>query len=433
MHSTSRYNVALDNGSGMILVNLLTDAILEVDSEHIAEVQAILETPNEHTEAESFETLADLGFVVRSDFDELAFLKLRHTLARAGSEMLGLSILPTLRCNLRCVYCYEEHRNLDMDEEIQSRLLAFAQQRLQVKRGVRVSWFGGEPLLRRDIVRDVSKKLLQLCETSSSTYEAQITSNGYLLDRPAAEELASLGVSSVQVTLDGPASTHDARRILPSGEGTYERVLGNVLAIADLMDVRIRVNLDQETARYALELLDDLDPVSNSVAVAFRAVVPTEQSAADNLTCFSNREFSPIERSLVREASRRGFRTLDGYAHPGSAYCGAYQFDTHIVDPRGDVFACVQDVGRHADRTGTLAEDGKLVHNYPVLLPWASWSPFEDEACLECNILPICMGGCLKERDDCVETRCKFKYDLEERIRQSIKVASLTVGEGVEA
>lgn len=433
MYIPSRYNVALQDANGKTLVNLLTEAVLEVDAGHLAEVETVLQAPDAHAASEVFETLLDLGFLVDASFDELAFLKLRHAVARVGSELLGLSILPTLRCNLRCVYCYEDHLDLDMDEQTQSRLLAYVEEKLRANRGLSISWFGGEPLLRLDLIRGLSAKLIHLCESSNSSYEAQITTNGLLLTRPVAEELTSLGVQSAQVTLDGSQSGHDARRVLPSGEGTYARILGNVLEIADLLDVRIRVNLDQETLHRAEELLDDLEPVREKVSLGFYPVMPTPAACNSDLKCLSIGEFSPFQRALLQETYRRGFHIVGGYAPTATVYCGAYQLNTHVVDPRGDLFTCVEDVGRPEHRIGYLADTGSIELLYPKLLPWATWSPFEDEACVACDALPICMGGCLRLIEANPDDRCSLRHCLEERLRFAIKTARQEEGKEVES
>ncbi|MBU0595714.1 radical SAM protein, partial [Candidatus Bipolaricaulota bacterium] len=422
-HKPSEYNVALHEPDGKTLVNLITEAVLEVDSDHLAEVESVLETPDAHAGSEVFKTLLDLGFLVDACFDELAFLKLRHAVARVGSEVLGLSILPTLRCNLRCVYCYEDHLDLDMDEETQSKLLAYVEKRLQANRGLSVSWFGGEPLLRVDMIRDLSKKLLGLCADNKASYEAQITTNGLLLTHSIAKELRDLGVRFAQITLDGPQPIHDARRTLPSGAGSYARILSNVLEIADLLSLRIRVNLDQETAHRTVELLDDLEPVRDKVSIGFYPVAPTRTACESGLECFSISEFAPFHQGILREAYDRGFQLVSGYALAATVYCGAYQLNTHAVDPRGDVFSCVEDVGHRDRRIGYLADTGSIEFLYPRLLPRATWSPFEDEACVACRVLPICMGGCLRRIEAGSKDRCFLKQGLEERLRFVIKAS----------
>lgn len=420
MCTASRYNYWLDESDGRTLVNLLTDAAVEVDEVNLHAVEAILQNPDQHTGTEIFNTLLDSGFIVDSDFDELLYLKLRHIGARYGTERLGLSILPTLRCNLRCVYCFEEHLDLDMDEETQSRLLRFIEGKLQAKRGLYVSWFGGEPLLRLDLIRSMSARILRLCEESKSEFSAQITSNGFLLTRPVAEELVELCVRFAQITLDGPQGTHDSRRVLPSGAGTYAQILRNILDAAHALQIRIRVNLDAETVTRAEELMDDLAPVRENVALGFYPVRQTPNADQNDLKCMSLREFAPFSRLLQQEALRRGFRLVTDYGLPGTVHCGAYQLDTHVVDPRGDVFMCVENVGRREMRKGYLTAEGKLEYIYPRLLPWTTWSPFDDEACVACVALPVCMGGCIRLKDADLEERCIFKHGFEQRIRSRI-------------
>ena len=106
--------------------------------------------------------------------------------------------------------------------------------------------------------------------------------------------------------------------------------------------------------------------------------------------------FADVHRGILQDAHERGFRLVKGFALTDTVYCGAYQLNTHIVDPRGDVFKCVEDVGHPEHRMGYLTDQGMIQVDYPRMLPWAVWDPFQDPECRKCEVLPVCMGGCLR-------------------------------------
>ncbi len=114
----------------------------------------------------------------------------------------------TERCNLRCKHCYffkdERGRLEDLpDPEIITRL-AELQQRYGIKA---MSWAGGEPLLRPDVLREGVK----LFERNL------IFTNGTV---PIPDDLSMpLGVS-----IDGPKEINDAIR----GEGVFDEVMSNI-------------------------------------------------------------------------------------------------------------------------------------------------------------------------------------------------------------
>jgi uncharacterized protein len=65
-------------------------------------------------------------------------------------------------------------------------------------------------------------------------------------------------VWSAQITLDGPPDVHDRRRPLASGRGTFDTLLANITAMAGILDVQVRVNLDADNAGGCPRLLNIL-------------------------------------------------------------------------------------------------------------------------------------------------------------------------------
>ena len=307
-----------------------------------------------------------------------------------------------------------------MSEEGQERVLRFIKQEMLAKNELRIAWFGGEPLLRVDMMRTLSREFQTLCNRREHRYNAHITTNAYLLTPEIAKELAQLGVEGAQITIDGPKAMHDKRRILPDGRGTFDTILANVLASANHLKLLIRMNLDQENVLRATELLDVLEPVKQVVDLCFYPIVKTVQTVNKELGCLTLQEFAPFHQEILFTAHARGFHLLKGYTLPGTLHCGAYQRNAYIIDPRGDAFSCSDDVGRPNRRIGYLTEEGLLQYDYEQMLDWAVWSPFDDAECKSCIALPICMGGCLKLLDRPPAERCMLKHTLDERIRFAV-------------
>jgi len=67
-----------------------------------------------------------------------------------------------------------------------------------------VVWYGGEPTLALEQITTLTQKLLRQCEDANIEYGASMVSNGYLLDAQVARRLRELGVTRVQITVDGP-------------------------------------------------------------------------------------------------------------------------------------------------------------------------------------------------------------------------------------
>jgi uncharacterized protein len=96
-----------------------------------------------------------------------------------------------------------------------------------------LSWFGGEPLLAKNIVLDISRYAGELSRANSITYTANMTTNGFLLDLATAEAMVEAGVNFYQISLDGYAEDHDKTRVAANGKGTFDRIIANLIAIRD--------------------------------------------------------------------------------------------------------------------------------------------------------------------------------------------------------
>src|SRR5215211_2329775 len=76
------------------------------------------------------------------------------------NESLHLIVLPTEQCNFRCTYCYEDFSIGRMSSEVIQGVKRLIDRRLPSLKSLSVSWFGGEPLLGRAIVEDISEHIV---------------------------------------------------------------------------------------------------------------------------------------------------------------------------------------------------------------------------------------------------------------------------------
>ena len=144
-----------------------------------------------------------------------------------GRKITYLRVSVTDRCDFRCVYCMAEHMEflpkaeLLTLEELGRLCGAF------IAKGVeRIRITGGEPLVRRDVMRLFERLGARL---GNGLSELTLTTNGSQLGR-FAKELAGVGVRRVNVSLD----TRDAEkfRVVTRG-GDLNKVLGGIEAARD--------------------------------------------------------------------------------------------------------------------------------------------------------------------------------------------------------
>src|SRR5262245_40510393 len=178
------------------------------------------------------------------------------------SSTLHLILLPTEACNFRCTYCYEDFRLGRMEPWVVRGVKRLLEARADGLARLDLSWFGGEPLLARDIVLDVLEHAQGLARLHPGlAVTSDVTTNAWHLERELFERLLALGVTRYQISFDGPQALHDRRRVQAGGQPTFERVWSNVLALRAVpgeFEVRIRVHVDRGNCTALGGFLDQL-------------------------------------------------------------------------------------------------------------------------------------------------------------------------------
>jgi uncharacterized protein len=388
--------VELADAGVLLLYNTRTGALLEFPLTQRADVDAALAAPREGDALAG--ELTRLGFLVDDDTDELALLEAAYRAARDDRTRLALTIAPTVNCNFRCTYCYQEHPETKMAAAVQDALVERVRAGVAEGRDVQVTWFGGEPLLALDVVELLSRRFIALADAAGVRYAAGMITNGSLLTRDVAERLRVLRIDGVQVTLDGPADVHDGRRFKVGGKPTFETIVENLQVIADLLDVALRINCDQENRDRVLELLDELEArgLRGRVRPYVAAVGDYTEVCADVAgTCMSSAEFSAFEAETMLAMHRRGWG-VPRRPEPIDSVCIADKASGAVVDPTGRVYKCWNDLTRPREAVGHL----QLIPTIEMKKKaetWERWSPFRLPECRACVMLPVCMGGCAFE------------------------------------
>ena len=139
--------------------------------------------------------LVQKRFVVPADTDEYRYQYAEYLNQSAHNRILELVLIITRQCNLRCVYCYEEHLDLHMDANIYHNILLWIEREYQAKNysGVSIALFGGEPLYKASDVISFLQQVQALSAQYGCWYSAGITTNGVLLSPDIFEALFSAG------------------------------------------------------------------------------------------------------------------------------------------------------------------------------------------------------------------------------------------------
>ncbi len=174
----------------------------------------------------------------------IAFNKECFTLEKFLTTFSSMIILcVTERCNLRCDYCcysglfegQRAHGTRTMSFET-ARKAVDAHLSSRQKNGIAaISFYGGEPLLEFNLIKEVVQYAKEQAEIMSKKLVFSITSNGTLLDDEKIHFLVD-NKFSILVSLDGPQSLHDRYRVFAGTQrrGSFETVTKNLKRFVDL-------------------------------------------------------------------------------------------------------------------------------------------------------------------------------------------------------
>ncbi|RXA19886.1 SPASM domain-containing protein [Methanosarcina sp. MSH10X1] len=428
-----------DDPEKAIVFNSLTTALAEVRKSrtgllNVSQFDYALLPENEK---QFVDELQKGGFVVEDAADELKTVKFAYNSDKYDSSLTRLIIAPTLACNFACSYCFEQseknqsrksEQNAFMPDSVKQDLLSYVEKIVKTGKDIFVTWYGGEPLLAKDIIFDLSQKIIALTEENSVEYSAGMVTNGYLLSEnpDIVQNLKGSRIKFIHVTLDGPREVHDSRRMLKGSNGpTFDRILDGVrLLKTNGIETYIRVNIDRSNIENISRLLDVLKENNLSdVFIYLGHVIPyTAGCKSYESSCMLTEEFSAINQEFYKNLNLMGFQAGRKSYYPRFARaCDANRTNAFVLDPDGDMYKCWTEIG---NKTSSIGKIGDLVRqdNEKVNreIQWLTWEPFEYSDCLKCKMLPICMGGCAHQamfinsgRPECKE----WKYGLENYVR----------------
>jgi len=253
VYKPSLFNRILKDGQSLVLYNSFggTSSLLRVPTEKVKKINEWLANEREYDiDDPDFLSLCQSGYLVAANTDEKNLRRFRY-MQHITDNRLHMVVHTTKACNFRCAYCYMDFEPEMMQPQVQQGIVNYVRKTIQKYKSVRISWFGGEPLLGIDVIENISQPVIDICRSQKKPYSAIITTNGYNLTPANIEKLMSSHVTHIAVTIDGNKELHDSQRPLADGSPTFERIIENLKYIRDhvksrTLTVSIRTNITQK-------------------------------------------------------------------------------------------------------------------------------------------------------------------------------------------
>jgi uncharacterized protein len=425
----SRYTLCVEqNPDEYILFNTLTSAMIVIDREmkdYLDHLEERNGTPYPEEVEGDLQTLYDLRLLSHSATEDDRWVSSWFTEARHDTSTFDLSIMTTYQCNFKCVYCVEEGVKdpIYMDEDIAGKTIRWVEGKLRETNTpyLRVDFYGGEPLLNVPILEYLARELSALTDRMGVSFEFTMTTNGVRLTPDIVDRLVPYGFSGVKITVDGDREAHNARRPFIGGQGSFDRIIENIVAVAGKINVTLGCNIDAENARTIPHLLEILKARGLDKTLYYMIFTPIERTLADTpvgyrrpqrqgllqieglsnapappapnigvCTYLTDDNTASVMIGLKEQVLSHGFRTN---LNIEAGLCTLKKLHSFILDPMGVIYKCPAHVGHPEFAVGRI--DGTIDNSRYAMFVDSVETVWHQ--CSACEFAPTCAGGCPHE------------------------------------
>ena len=344
-------------------------------------------------------------------------------------NQLNVTIIPTQGCNFRCIYCFEEHSNINMSDESESKILRFFDKNIKKYSSVKISWFGGEPLLEKNRVLRIMQRIKQACEREGIPVLADMITNGYLLDLDTFNALISSNVLFYEVTVDGFKNAHDKVRPLASGIGTYDVIVKNLINIqrnssGKRYRIVIRTNLDKSNADDYLKFVEELEKILKGDKRFEFLCAKTTDWGGETIRNIENNLFSNRNEmaSFPQHEDYQNRKYSTSTQSLSQMRCQAGKRHGFVIMPNAELHKCTKISYNSSDipcqtinKIGSIKSNGNVIFDEEKIAQFVSM-PIPYEKCYTCTWFPICILSMCPyrvARQDYIT--CKLQNEQDER------------------
>lgn len=415
-YKNNGFNIVLDVNSGS--VHVVDDVVYDViacmvenqleDTDKAVVAEKLLATGKFDQEvlAETIDEiyeLKDAQMLFTEDIYEKSIdaFKNRETVVKA----LCLHIAHD--CNLACKYCFAEEgeyhgRRAMMSFEVGKKALDFLVANSGSRVNLEVDFFGGEPLMNWQVVKDLVAYGRSLEEPNHKKFRFTLTTNGVLLNDDILE-FANKEMANIVLSIDGRKEVHDYMRPFRGGQGSYDGIVPKFQKVAESrnqMDYYVRGTFTHHNLDFAADVCHLADLGFKQISVEPVVAPETEDYAIQEADIPKIlEEYDKLAVELIkRRKEGKGVNffhfmiDLQGgpCVYKRLSGCGSGT-EYLAVTPWGDFYPCHQFVGQEEFLMGNV--DTGIV-NTAIRDEFKTCNVYSKEKCKNCFAKFYCSGGC---------------------------------------
>ena len=330
-----------------------------------------------------------------------------HLKEKTSGVVKALCLHVAHTCNLNCAYCFASQGNYHGDRAVMSfevgkQALDFLVAHSGTRRNLEVDFFGGEPLLNFDVVKQLVAYAREIEQENGKNFRFTLTTNGVLIDDDVIE-FSNREMSNVVLSLDGRKEVHDRYRVDYAGNGSYDRIVPKFQEFVKARGGKnyyMRGTFTHQNPDFLNDIETMLDLGFNELSMEPVVCAPDDPSALteEDIAIVLDQYEKLAARMLERDNEGKPFTfyhymidlTGGPCIYKRISGCGSGT-EYMAVTPWGDLYPCHQFVG---DESFKLGDVWQGVTNTDCQQQFAACNVYAHPECRDCWARLYCSGGC---------------------------------------
>ena len=326
---------------------------------------------------------------------------------RSGNIVKALCLHVAHTCNLNCSYCFASQGKYHGDRalmsfEVGKRALDFLVENSGTRTNLEVDFFGGEPLMNFDVVKELVKYARSIEKEKNKNFRFTLTTNGVLIDDDVIE-FANKEMSNVVLSLDGRKEVHDRFRVDYAGNGSYDSIIPKFKKLVDARGGKgyyIRGTFTHFNPDFTKDVFHMAD--LGFIELSMEPVVgkpEDETTLTPEDIEIVKEQYEILAKDMLRREKEGKPITFYHYMldltegpciYKRISGCGSGT-EYMAVTPWGDLYPCHQFVGEESYKLGDVFNG---VTNDPLREEFRSCNAYARKECKDCWAKLYCSGGC---------------------------------------